>query len=222
MLLAVDTSTRWIGLSLYNGSQVLGEMIWHSHNFHTVELAPAVDDLLKRCSTEPVDLKALGVALGPGSFTGLRIGLAIIKGISQGLNIPVIGIPTLDYLAAAQPQRDIPMIALLQAGRGRLATCWYKAQDGKWITDGEITVFAVDELVDKIKHPTLICGELTDEERHAIGAKNKNVILASPAQSIRRPSFLAELAWQRWKKDNISDVASLSPIYLPTREAIEE
>lgn len=222
MLLAVDTSTRWIGLSLYDGFQVFGEMVWHSHNFHTVELAPGVDDLLKRCSTEPADLKALGVALGPGSFTGLRIGLAMVKGISQGLNLPVIGIPTLDFLAAAQPLRDIPMVAILRAGRGRLATGRYLAQDGKWISDEEINVFTVDELADRIEHPTLVCGELTEEERHIIGTRNKKVILASPAQSTRRPSFLAELAWQHWKDDDIADVASLSPIYLPTREAIEE
>ncbi|MCJ7626487.1 MAG: tRNA (adenosine(37)-N6)-threonylcarbamoyltransferase complex dimerization subunit type 1 TsaB [Anaerolineaceae bacterium] len=222
MLLAVDTSTRMMGLSLYDGFQVLGEMTWHSHNFHTVELAPAVDNLLKRCSTEPTDLKALGVALGPGSFTGLRIGLAIIKGMSQGLNIHVIGIPTLDFLAAAQPLRDIPMVAILQAGRGRLAFRGYLAQDGNWISNEEITVLTVDELADTIEQPTLVCGELTAEERQIITAKNKNVFLASPAHSIRRPSFLAELAWQHWKNGNIADVVSLSPIYLPTREAIEE
>ena len=109
MLLAVDTSTRWIGLALYNESQVLGEFIWQTHNFHTVELAPALEQLLERCKAAPKDLQALAVALGPGSFTSLRIGLAAVKGMALGLKIPIIGIPSLDIVAFSQPvKRDPP------------------------------------------------------------------------------------------------------------------
>ena len=221
MLLSVDTSTRWIGLALFDGHHVLGEMIWKTYNYHTVELAPAVEGILVRCSARPADLKVLGVALGPGSFTGLRIGLALIKGLSLGLNLPVIGIPTLDFLAAAQPLHDIPMAAVLQAGRGRLATGWYKVRDGNWTSTTETRVLTVQELAKKINKPTLVCGELTSEEKQILGRKYKNVILASPAYSIRRPSFLAELVWQRWLTGGYDDVAALSPIYLHSGEAIE-
>ncbi|HSV85615.1 MAG TPA: tRNA (adenosine(37)-N6)-threonylcarbamoyltransferase complex dimerization subunit type 1 TsaB, partial [Levilinea sp.] len=82
MLLAVDTSTQWMGLALYDGSQVLGEATWKTNSHHTVELAPALDDLLRRTGVTPGDLRALGVATGPGAFTSLRIGLALVKGFS--------------------------------------------------------------------------------------------------------------------------------------------
>src|SRR5512142_1346094 len=106
MLLAVDTSTSWIGLALYDGVRVLGEMTWQSPSHHTVELSPGINELMQRCNVRTTDLQALGVAIGPGSFTALRIGLSVVKGMALALRIPVIGIPTLDALAAAQPVRD--------------------------------------------------------------------------------------------------------------------
>src|SRR5512138_2408534 len=99
MLLAVDTSTTWIGLALYDGMRVLGEMTWQSKNHHTVELSPGINELLNRCGVTTANLGALGVAIGPGSFTSLRIGLAMVKGMALALRIPVVGVPTLDVLA---------------------------------------------------------------------------------------------------------------------------
>ncbi len=121
MLLAVDTSTRWIGLALYDGSQVLAEDVWQSQNHHTVELAPAVASLLRRTESGAAGLSALAVALGPGSFTSLRIGLGLVKGMALALHLPLIGVPTLDILAASQPVQDWPLATVLQAGRGRIA-----------------------------------------------------------------------------------------------------
>ena len=126
MLLAVDTSTQMIGIALYSGEKVMGELIWESHNHHTVTLAPAISELMKRCNVNPDQLKAVAVALGPGSFTSLRIGLALVKGLSLSLKLPIVGVPTLDILAAAQPVCELPLAAVLQIGRGRLALGWYQ------------------------------------------------------------------------------------------------
>jgi tRNA threonylcarbamoyladenosine biosynthesis protein TsaB len=220
MLLAVDTSTRWTGLALYNGVYVLGEMIWQSQNTHTVEVAPAIQELLQRAGAKTEDLRAVGVAVGPGSFTSLRIGLGLAKGLSLACHIPLVGIPTLDILAAAQPIRDLPMAAVLQAGRGRLALGWYHVQSGAWTADAAPAVVRVEDLAQQIHKPTLVCGELTGEERQVLARKRKNVILVSPAQSVRRPAYLAELAWRRWQSGKIDDPVSLSPIYLHIAEAI--
>ena len=100
MLLALDTSTAQIGLALYDGSQVIGELFWYSHAHHTVELAPALVGLLARTDVKMNEIKALGVALGPGSFTSLRVGLALAKGLALARHLAMIGIPTLDFLAA--------------------------------------------------------------------------------------------------------------------------
>ena len=220
MLLAVDTSTAWTGLALYDGASVLGEICWSTRNHHTVELAPAVQRLLQQTGLPVNKIECLGVALGPGSFTSLRIGLALVKGMALSLKIPVVGIPTLDFLAAAMPVSDLPLAAVLKAGRGRLALVWYAARNGHWQPQSEPQVVLIDEFAEKIEEPILVCGELSGEERHTLAKKRKLVHLASPAQSARRPSFLAEMAWERWKTGKTAEVVSLAPIYLHIAEII--
>lgn len=220
MLLALDTSTRNIGVALYDGLRVLGETVWASDGFHTVELAPAVEQTLARAGLQVKDLGALAVATGPGSFTGLRIGMALVKGIALALRLPLVGVRTLDALAAAQPVMDIPLVALLQIGRGRLAAGWYEASSGAWKTSGEMGIITAEGLVERIQKPTLVCGEMTFEERRILSRLRKNSILASPAHSFRRPSFLAELAWQRWQAGDIDDPVGLAPLYLQQTDQI--
>ncbi len=214
MLIAIDTSTHFIGVALYDGVKILSEMVWLSQQYHTVELAPTVSSLMDLADIPLRELKVVAVALGPGSFTGLRIGISLAKGMALAGRLAIVGIPTLDILASAQPNDDLPMAAVLQAGRGRLAVGWYKNYSGNWKSDHQIQVLTSHELADKIKSPTIICGELSEEERRIFKRKRKNVILASPAQSLRRPSFLAELGWRRWQKGLTNDPATLAPNYL--------
>jgi len=220
MLLAVDTSTKMVGLALYDGVQIRSESVWQSHDYHTVELAPAVADLLARSSVKVGDLKAVAVALGPGSFTGLRIGLALAKGLALAGHLALVGIPSFDILAAAQPPCDEPLVTVLRAGRGRLAVCWYQAVDGAWKVNGRAEVLTAQELSERIQQPTLVCGELYEEEQRHLTRRRKNVTLAPAAQSVRRPAWLAELGWKRWLAGKVDDPKTLSPIYLHYNEQI--
>jgi len=219
MLLAVDTSTAQVGLAVFDGAQVLGEMTWRSKQHHTVELAPAVAELMRRSGLSMQELRALGVAIGPGSFTSLRVGMSFVKGLALACNLPLIGIPTLDIYAAAQPVAKLPLLTAIQAGRGRLAVGWYKSSKSGWQAQGSARVVASDSLIYEIRTPTLVCGEFNNDERQRLVKDEMNVRLVSPAQSIRRPSILAELAWARWQKGEVDDEASLAPIYLHTTEA---
>jgi tRNA threonylcarbamoyladenosine biosynthesis protein TsaB len=218
MLLAVDTSTAQIGLALFDGTKVLGELNWTSQQHHTTELAPALAGLLARSAATIEQVSALGVAIGPGSFTALRVGLAFVKGLALARRLPLIGVPTLDVLAAAQPIAKLPLAAVLQAGREKLAVGWYKPAKTGWQAQGPARVETVKSLADAITSPTLVCGELTAEERQRLARKRANVTLASPTQSVRRPAVLAELAWARWQAGKVDEAASLAPIYLHTAE----
>jgi len=221
VLLALDTSTRTIGISIYDGVQVLCENIWFSHDYHTVELAPGVADTLSRAGLQIQNLKLLAVATGPGSFTGLRIGLALAKGIALARHLPIIGIPTLDIVAESQPvSPGYTLAAILQAGRERLGVGWYTPVDGHWQLNPPIQVMDAVKLSRLIHEPTIVCGELNEDQQHLLARKYKNVILASPAHSIRRPSLLAELAWKRWLVGEVDDPATLSPSYLQQGEPI--
>jgi len=220
MLLAVDTSTAQTGLALYDGAQVIGEYAWRSSQRHTVELAPAIAELLIRCGATMDDVRALGVALGPGSFTSLRVGLALVKGLALARHLPLVGVPTLDILASAQPASRLPLAVAIQAGRGRFALGWYKSSKNGWQAKGPARVVTVEAIVDEVKSPSLVCGEFTAEDRRSFMEKNENLHLLSPAQSVRRPAVLAELAWKRWQAGDADDEATLAPIYLHTAEPI--
>lgn len=214
MLLAIDTSTRRMGVALYDGSQVVHEMTWASNFHHTVELAPAIDLALSRAGMGSEALTAIAIARGPGSFTSLRAGLALAKGLALAHRLPLIGIPSLDFLAAAQPVVSLPLVAMLESGRKRLAVGWYKATKGHWEPEGNLELHTAQSLYDRIEEPTLVCGELNAEHRALLKRKRKIIFLVTPAQSQRRPGFLAELAWERWQAGQTDDPVTLAPIYL--------
>jgi tRNA threonylcarbamoyladenosine biosynthesis protein TsaB len=218
MLLAIDTSTRVVGVAVYDGIQVLGEITWASRDYHTVELAPVVIDILERAHVPPSAVEVVAVATGPGSFTGLRIGLALAKGMAVAQRLDLIGIPTLDILAAAQPLVNSPMAAVLHAGRSKLAVGWYQPGTKGWKATGKLEVLTCEGLAEKIETSTLVCGELGEEERRILNRKRRVVTLATPARALRRPSFLAELAWKRWLNGQRDDPAVLAPIYLHQQE----
>jgi tRNA threonylcarbamoyladenosine biosynthesis protein TsaB len=166
------------------------------------------------------DIRALGVALGPGSFTSLRVGLSLVKGLALARHLPLVGIPTLAILAANHPASKLPLLAAIQAGRSRLAVGWYKSSKHGWQAKGLARVVPVEELIYEIRTPSIVCGEFTAQDRQRLAKDEVNVKLASPAQSVRRPAVLAELAWARWQSGDVDDEASLAPIYLHTAEPV--
>jgi tRNA threonylcarbamoyladenosine biosynthesis protein TsaB len=221
MLLAIDSSTRSVGISIFDGYRFLCEESWISQRYHTVELAHAVNTNLVRAGLTPKDLDALGVAVGPGSFTGLRIGLALIKGLAYTQQLPVIGVPTLDITVSAIPLEEHLLAAVLQAGRNRLAVGWYKQKEDRWTRFGDYENLSVSELIAKIDQPCLITGEIpVDFHREVEG--NDLISTASPTLSVRSPKYLATLAWERWKNGDSDEILSLSPYYLHKGDPIPE
>jgi tRNA threonylcarbamoyladenosine biosynthesis protein TsaB len=214
MLLALDTSTPQIGIALYDGARVVAEHLWVSKARHTVELAPAVAQMLQQTGTDISQVAAIGVAIGPGSFTSLRVGLAFGKGLAMSRSLPLVGIPSLDILAApVAVDASRPLACVLAAGRGRLALGWYEAQDNGWQATGSAVVTTAEAVAAQAASPTLLTGELTAAERQVL-SKNEKISLTSPASATRRPGILAELAWRRWELGQTDPAASLAPIYL--------
>lgn len=216
MILAIDTSTQFMGISVYDGAQMLYEKVWKTNRRHTVELSPAVQGALKEINIELSALSAIAVALGPGSFTSLRIGLAFVKGLSFSLQIPVFGIPSLDVTAYGQPLDEVPMICVLKAGRGRYAAQDYKNEGGAWVREGNIYASTASELETRIESPTIIRGEIEQEDRRVLKRRWRNALVASPSENVRRPAHLAEIAWKCFQADESDDVITLEPIYLQT------
>lgn len=218
-LLALDTSTHWVSIALYDGASLLCEYTWFSRDVHTVELAPTVQQALQRLGMTAENLSCVAVALGPGSFTALRVGIALAKGLAIGGRLSLVGVPTLDILATAQPPLNMPLIATLRAGRGRLAVRRYEFQGESWQAQQDYQILTVEELAARIDAPTYLCGEFAADERQTLAA-HPHVRLAPPSLCLRRAGKLAELGWELWQAGKVADPATLAPIYLHLHEPI--
>ncbi|NDJ55201.1 MAG: tRNA (adenosine(37)-N6)-threonylcarbamoyltransferase complex dimerization subunit type 1 TsaB [Chloroflexi bacterium] len=215
MILAIDTATRMISLALFSPEEGLREeRTWSSPNRHTVELAPAVQHLLGHQGVSIGDLSALAVAQGPGSYTGLRIGMSFAKGLALGRSpaLPIVAIPTLDIVAAAQPLTEERLLAVIHAGRSRISVGFYQSDGQRWQPDGEPRNTTWENLLADITQITRVVGEV-DKAVIPLIAPHKYVKLArSAAGRLRRAGFLAELAHERL--NDAEDPASVVPTYL--------
>lgn len=216
MILAIDTSTQWMGIALFDGNLIVYEKTWKTNRRHTVELVPAIESALHDSDTEINALQAVGAAVGPGSFTSLRIGLAAAKGLCLALHIPIIGVQSLDITAQGIPLQEIEMICVLRAGRERLAAMKYINKSGSWQSIGELSVLTAHELEKSITSHTLICGEMNSEEKRILSRRWRNVEIVQPPLNVRRPSILADIAYKRFLINDFDDTASIAPIYLRT------
>lgn len=215
MILAIDTATDWIGLALHDGSSVLAEFGWRSRRTQTIELAPAVAQLWTRAGVTSDDLSAIAVAVGPGSYTGLRVGLALAKGIALGQKLPLIGVPTLDIVAAAVPVvADTDLIAVAQAGRTRLWAGQYSRHAKRgWEAIGDPMITQWDDLLGRVQVPVVFAGEIDAAAVKLIRRTNRQAVVIPPSASVRRAAVLAEIGWGRWKKQQVTDAGALAPLY---------
>jgi len=215
MLLAIDTATRWTGLAIHDGRAIVAEMGWLSEARQTVELAPAVADLLRRTGITATDLAAVAVANGPGSYTGLRIGLGFAKGLAAANHVKLIGVPTLEIVAAAQPFSQQPLVVIIEAGRTRIWSGLYRWQAGKgWQNDGQPVNGEWPELLAGLEEAAVFAGEIAPTAAKAIKAANKDHRLVSAAGVVRRAGYLAELGWMRLRRGWTDDPRTLAPVYM--------
>ena len=214
MLIAIDTATQFASLALHDGHRLRGEYTWEAPRRHTVELLPRLASALEQVGLGAGNLSSVAVTRGPGSFTGLRVGLAVAKGLALARSLPLVGIPTLDVLAAAQGRDQRPLCTVLQAGRGRICVATYVWKKNQWRASEEPYLTTWESLARSIDTPTVFCGEI-DLVGVEILATIRDVAQLLPAAArMRRAGFLADLAWQRLHAGETDDPAALTPIYL--------
>src|SRR5713226_2055195 len=130
-LLGVESATLSGGVALLDGDRLLGEITLNIAITHSERLLSAVDRLLADCGLAPSDLEGLAVSVGPGSFTGLRVGLATVKGLAMALGLPVAPVPTLDALACNLPFADATVCPLLDARKGEVYCSLYRWREDR-------------------------------------------------------------------------------------------
>jgi tRNA threonylcarbamoyladenosine biosynthesis protein TsaB len=196
---------------------VVAESTGPAGRLHTVELAPAVDRMLRLAGIQPADIRAVGVAQGPGSYTAVRIGIAFALGFALPRSLPVIGVPTFEILVRAQPTVDKDLVAVLRAGRNRIGCCMYRSSGEKWKAAGDALVLTWEELAANAPRRARVCGEI-DRQGKAVLAKRRDLKFAPPHRNARRAGALAEIAAERLRDPGTRPMI-LQPIYLNTTPA---
>lgn len=219
MLLAIDTATDRLSLALHNGDVLLAECTLTVGRGHSARLAPLVAQIMAHSKVAAADLTALAVAVGPGSYTGLRVGIALAKGLAAVNHLPVVPLSTLDITAAGQTLYDpqATLVALAPAGRNRVLSAEYRVRQGRWRAQSQVRLQSWEELLDSYDFPICLTGEITQQglqqARKAIAA-GKNIRLLPPAERLRRAGFLAEEAQQLLRQSQDYPADRVRPIYL--------
>jgi tRNA threonylcarbamoyladenosine biosynthesis protein TsaB len=216
LILALDTSSKVGGVAICRGFEVLGEETWLVGASHTVQVLPAAARLCDRAGVSVAQLGLVVTALGPGSFTGLRVGASLGKGLSVALGAALVGVPTLDAIAYQHRAAPGHIVALVDAGRGQVYAGTYRGGARGPSRRGDYAVLSEEELVAHVaalKGGAWVVGEMLPERAQALVALDK-VRLASPAATLRRPSFVAELGYQRFLAGGLPEAAALQPLYL--------
>jgi tRNA threonylcarbamoyladenosine biosynthesis protein TsaB len=221
-ILGIDTSTSCGSLGIIDDDEVVAEYALLRDETHSTLLVPAIQALLKEARLGLDEIDCMAVSLGPGSFTGLRVGLSAVKGLALAAERPVVGVPTLDALASNLPFTPYLICPLLDARKGEVYTALYKdGEDGGVEQLTPYQVLAPLDLLEKIPPQETIFlgdgveayGELIEER---LGAK---AFFAPPHLRFLRGSTVAEIGLTRFKQGKKDDITSLVPIYVRPSDA---
>ena len=239
LLLALDSSTRHASVALCTEDEVLGEYTWYVGNNHSVELLDRIQRISDECGKALSELDAVAVATGPGSFNGVRVALATAKSLAFVLNKPLVGVSTLDVIAAQQEQWPGLVCSILEAGRSELyAACylfeWQESASGDitysmlrlsdylLLAPAQLSSYMqeqeptwVEVVGERALVPFLFCGEIKDASQQALREQIVGqALFAGGLQSTRHASVLARLAQQRLESGSADNPLSLEPLYL--------
>ena len=202
MLLAIDTATETLSIALHDGAALAAEYSLRAGRRHSALLAPLIERMMAQAEVSLADLSALAVAVGPGSYTGARIGVALAKGLAAPRDLPLAPVTTLETVLAAQPLRqdDLPLIAAVSAGRNRVIWAEYRCESDAWVERRAPRISDWHTLLKHNDHGIRLSGEISPAGMTAIGLAREagaKIDLAPAAQRIRRAGCLAEVAWRR-------------------------
>jgi len=217
VILAINTSTLQFGLALLGeDGTVFSEYMSSEHSGHFGSLMPALHFLVNTSGHDIHDLKALVIAIGPGSFTGLRIGLSTAKGLCDSLEIPIIGISSLEALASQVQFSELTIAPILDSRRGEFFVAQFTRSDNNGlIRNQEDIALRIEDLPDLFSEQTLFIGNDFPSQGEAIKKiLGPRCLLAPPHWWNLKPSAVGALGIERFRARDFDDPQTLSPLYL--------
>ncbi len=215
ILLGLETSGLTSGVYLSMNNQLLAEMSLNVRNVHSRGIALFIDQVLKLTEIGYDQISAVVISAGPGSFTGLRIGYSVAKGMLHALQKPLIEIPTLDVWAYQQGQLSVPVFSFIDAHRQEIFYAFYRWDDQKLKRESNYQIMPFDEVNKRITEKTFFVGP--DVGRWMISLQNslgERALFAYPIQQQLQGWALLQLGYEKFMAGQFSDLHSCEPMYL--------
>lgn len=213
-LLAIETSTRRLGVALVEAEQLLASYELLADYPHAVELPDAVTRVLKAAKIPLHRLEALAIDVGPGSFTGLRIGLAFVKALAFASGKPLVGIASLDVLAAGLPFTRQPIRPVLDARQQNVYTAQYHWEGERLVRETDYLLGPLEEVVPASQEAVILVGDGCALYREPLLARCPHAQVAAAECWLPGTATLARLGQARWLRGERDDPARLVPLYL--------
>ena len=210
LILALDTATDNGSLALVEDDESLGESTLAGANAYLVRLLPRLAALFAAAGRDPTELGAIGVSVGPGNFTGLRIGCATAKTLAWSLGCPLVPVPTLDVLAAQVPFQPQRIGVVMDAKRNEVYWGLYRCPADQPLVETEPVRLPLAELYRRLTPPLILTGPWVS----SLGDLPAGVALAAPESRYPRAATVARLARRRLSAGLAASPQQLAPIYL--------
>lgn len=217
-LFCLDTSTLAGSIAILEDECVRAEVNINLGRKHTERLLPGMDWLFQELSIEPREMDAVAVGVGPGSFTGLRVGLATAKGLALSLSVPIVGISSLDALAWQVRFFPGKILALLDARKGQVFARFYEGGDDFRPADDPMAIDPL-ELLEKIPVKTMLVGEGLRAYQDVFEKIRDKILIAGFEFDQPRAAVVGRLGLERLKRNESDSPDSLAPVYLRGSDA---
>jgi len=217
MILAVNTTTRQFGLALMDmQGAVLAEYLNLPKERNFSGFMPAVHALMESTRVGTEEIQTIAVAIGPGSFTGMRVGLTMAKGMAQGLKIPIIGVSSLEALAGQVTYAKYPVCPIIDSRKGEVFTALFHwSDDGEMVRTREDTCLRIEDLASVATETTIVLGNDFNRQSPLINeALWAKAVLAQAHLWNLRASAVGALGLKRFQAQDFDDPQDLVPIYL--------
>ncbi|CDF57508.1 tRNA (adenosine(37)-N6)-threonylcarbamoyltransferase complex dimerization subunit type 1 TsaB [Thermobrachium celere] len=224
-VLAMDTSSSVATVSIVSDEKVEGEIYLNHKMQHSVILFPMIEKLLDITENKLDDIDIIAVSGGPGSFTGLRIGVAAAKGIVQGANKIFITVSSLEAMAYQQGDFEGVICPIMDALRDNVYTALYQFKEGELTNIMSIDALHIDELLDKLEayDRVLFCGDAVSIHIGRIKDRLKErAYFSTQNNMLPRASSIGEIALKKYRKGEVSDIYTFSPLYIRKSQAERE
>ena len=225
LILAFETSAKACSAALHDGQKLLGESYQNTGLTHSQTLMTMAQDLLKVCGKTQKDITHLAVAAGPGSFTGVRIGVAAAKGLAWGAELPVYGVSTLESMALSLGAFEGHVCACMDARRNQVYNAVFLAVNGKLDRLSDDRAISLAELKEELVHidgPIYLVGDGAELTHRTLSGELDNLILPPEHRRQQRASGVALAALEAIARGESGDGASLQPNYLRLSQAERE